>query len=49
MKSLNKKLVSVVACVVIGMGVMAPAAHAQDPTGSTGRCGTVVVLAGVVG
>ena len=44
MKSLNKKLVSVVASVVITMGVMAPAAHAQDPTGSTGRCGTLIVL-----
>ena len=44
MKTLNKKLVSVVAAVVIAMGVMAPAAHAQDPTGSTGRCGTLIVL-----
>ena len=44
MKTLNKKLVSVVASVVIAMGVMAPAAHAQDPTGSTGRCGTLIVL-----
>ena len=44
MKMLNKKLVSVVASVVIATGVMAPAAHAQDPTGSTGRCGTLIVL-----
>ena len=49
MKSLNKKLVSVVASVVIATGVMAPAAHAQDPTGSTGRCGTLVVLPRVLG
>ena len=49
MKSLNKKLVSVVASVVIAMGVMAPAAHAQDPTGSTGRCGTLIVLPRVLG
>ena len=49
MKTLNKKLVSVVASVVIAMGVMAPAAHAQDPTGSTGRCGTLVVLPRVLG
>ena len=49
MKSLNKKLVSVVASVVIATGVMAPAAHAQDPTGSTGRCGTLVVFPRVLG
>ena len=49
MKTLNKKLVSVVASVVIAMGVMAPAAHAQDPTGSTGRCGTLIVLPRVLG
>lgn len=49
MKTLNKKLVSVVASVVIAMGVMAPTAHAQDPTGSTGRCGTLIVLPRVLG
>ena len=46
MKSLSKKMIPVIVSVMIvaGVGAVPPASAQQDPTGSTGRCGTLVVL-----
>ena len=51
MKSLSKKMIPVIVSVMIvaGVGVVPPASAQQDPTGSTGRCGTLVVLPRVLG
>ena len=51
MKSLSKKMIPVIVSVMIvaGVGAVPPASAQQDPTGSTGRCGTLVVLPRVLG
>ena len=51
MKSLSKKMIPVIVSMMIvaGVGAVPPASAQQDPTGSTGRCGTLVVLPRVLG
>ena len=46
MKSLSKKMIPVIVSMMIiaGIGLTPPAGAQEDPTGSTGRCGTLIVL-----
>lgn len=44
------KMVVAASAVAVGLtGVLVPQAQAQDPTGSTGYCGTLPILVGVIG
>ena len=46
----NIKMIAAASTIIISIsGAIAPPAQAQDPTGSTGHCGTLPALGGIIG